>query len=355
MLVSSACGGDGAEPAAAPATTVVAAPTTAPQAAAPTATAVPVTTAPPTTAPPTTAPPASTVPVSPARTVAELLALGRPVVLAHAAGEDTAPHSTLYGFARSLAAGADVLDVDLQLTADGVLVIQHDGDTGRTTEQDLVVAETTFAELHRLDNAYWFTDGCTCTDRPDADYVLRGVRTGERPAPDGFVPDDFAIPAFRTLVDRYPDHVLNIEIKGEAPAAFATADALAALLTETGSLARSVVTSFDDAVVEYFHSIAPEVMMTPGLDMSTAFVLGGITPPPWAPIMQVPPDYEGIDVFTADYVAAARAAGLVTWVWPNGVGEDVAGYTALLELGADGINASDPAAGVEALRAFLGG
>ena len=115
------------------------------------------------------------------------------------------------------------------------------------------------------------------------------------------------------------------------------------------------MTSFDDTVVEYFHTLAPTVVMTPGLDVSTQFVLGGITPPEWAPIMQVPPEYDGIEVFTAEYVAAARAAGLTTWVWPNGRGEDVAGYTALLELGADGLNASDPAAGVAALEGFLAG
>ena len=218
-----------------------------------------------------------------------------------------------------------------------------------------MVADSTFAELHALDDAYWFTTACTCTGQPEAAYVWRGVRTGDRPAPVGSTPDDFAIPSFESLVNRYPDYVLNIEIKGTAPAAFATADALAALVTATGSTDRVVVTSFDDAVVEHFHAAAPDVVMTPGLQMSTDFVLDGVDPPAWAPIMQVPPEYQGLVVFTADYVAAARAAGLVTWVWPNGAGEDVAGYRALFELGADGINASDPAAGVEALRRFLDG
>ncbi len=226
------------------------------------------------------------------------------MILAHAAGENTAPHSTLYGFAEAVRAGVDVLDVDLQLTSDGVLVIQHDDDTGRTTEQDLAVAQTTFDEIHALDNAHWFTAGCTCVDQPSDAYVLRGVRTGERPPPLGYHPDDFAVPALRELIERYPGWVLNIEIKGSAPQAFATADALAELLTATDSLDRSVVTSFDDAVVDYFHSIAPTVVMTPGLDVSTAFVLGGVVPPDWAPIMQVPPEFEGIEVFTADYVGA---------------------------------------------------
>jgi glycerophosphoryl diester phosphodiesterase len=321
---------------------------------APVTTVAPVVSTTPPEPEPATDPPADPA-GSPAGTVAELLALGRPVILAHAAGETTAPHSTPYGFAESVAAGVDVLDFDLQLTADGVLVVHHDDDTGRTTEPDLVVAQTTFEDLHALDNAYWFTEVCTCADQPESAYVFRGVRTGDAPPPAGYEPDDFAIPSFESLVEEYPDHVLNLEIKGEAPAALATADALAALIAATGSTERVVVTSFDDVVVDYFHSIAPDVVMSPGLDMGTRFVLGGEVPPSWAPIMQVPPQFQGIEVFTAEYVALARAAGLVTWVWPNGDGEDVAGYTALLELGADGVNASDPAAGVAALRAFLDG
>jgi len=356
-LVALAACSSSSSTSAAPAGDSTASATTAPPATpateAPT-TAAPTTAAPPTTAAATTttAPPA---PTSPARTVKDLLALGRPIILAHAGGEDTAPHSTPYAFGEAVKAGVDVLDFDLQLSKDGVLVVQHDDHTGRTTQQDLVVADSTFEQLHALDDAYWFTATCTCTDQPDSAYVLRGIRTGSVPPPAGYTPEDFAIPSFETYVRKYPDYVLNIEIKGTAPAAFATADALAALLRSTGALDRAVVTSFDDQVVDYFHSIAPEVVMTPGLQMSTDFVLGGTTPPPWAPIMQVPPEYQGLKVFTADYVAKAHAAGLVTWVWPNGVGEDVAGYRALLDLGAEGVNASDPAAGVAARDAFVAG
>ena len=297
--------------------------------------------------------PVRTVPDPEATTVTEVLALGRPVILTHAAGEDTFPHSSMYGYLSSARMGVDIIDVDLRLSSDGVLVVQHDETTGRTADRDLVVAESTFEELHALDNSFWFTVECTCVDRPEDAYTLRGVRTGSTPAPDGFSPDDFAIPAFEEVLTTFDTYLMNIEIKGSDPDAFATADALVAMLTEYEALDRAVVTSFDDDVVAYFHSKAPTVMMTPGLDMSTQFVLGGVNPPEWAQIMQVPPVYEGIEVFTADYVSRARAAGLVTWVWPNGDGEDEAGYTALLELGADGINASNPADGVAALNTFL--
>lgn len=280
--------------------------------------------------------------------VGDLLALGRPIVLAHASGEEEHPHSSMYGFISAAIAGVDALDLDVRLTADGVLVVHHDDDTGRTANADLVVHEATIDEVRALDNAYYFTDTCTCSDQPDDAYVWRGVRTGDKPAPDGFTPDDFAIATFEEVLQTFPGWVLNIEIKRRAPEAFAAADELARLLTEYDALDRSIVTSFDDTVVEYFHDIAPTVAMTPGLDMSTAFALGGVVPPDWARIMQVPPVYEGIEVFTPAYVEAAKAAGLVTWVWPNG-GESYELYAELLALGADGLNAAKP---TEAIRAL---
>src|SRR5690606_11840272 len=71
-----------------------------------------------------------------ASTVAEVLGLDRPVVLAHAGGDDIHPHDTPFGFDRSAAAGVDVLDMDVQLSSDGVLVVQHDDTVDRTTEAE---------------------------------------------------------------------------------------------------------------------------------------------------------------------------------------------------------------------------
>ena len=292
---------------------------------------------------------------SPASTVEGVLALGRPVVLGHAAGEDTAPHSTMYGFAESVNAGVDVIDLDLQRTADDVLVVQHDDTTRRTTESDLEVQEITFEQIHALDNGYWFASSCanTCTGKPDADYIFRGMRTGAVAPPAGYSADDFAVPRFSEVAERWPDHVLNIEIKGRAPDAFRTADLLAAEITRLGRSESVVVTSFDDKVIEHFHALLPEVMMSPGLDTLTAFVLAGGSIPMWEKILQVPPVYQGVEVFTPAYVEKTKAGGYINWVWPNGDGEDEAGYLDLFTRGADGINASNPAAGVAALDAYL--
>lgn len=348
VLLLAACSGDSSTDSSASQAPDVTESVTATEA--PVATDAPVTTEAPTT---TEAPSAlDSIPEPPASSVSELLALGRPIVLAHASGEESHPHSSLYGYVSSAIAGVDVLDFDLWLTSDGVLVVHHDSDTGRTANEDLVVAESTYDQLHVLDNAYWFTDTCTCTDQDPSAYLFRGVRTGEVEPPAGFLPDHFAIAAFEDVLKLFPGWVLNIEIKGNAPESFPAADELARLLEEYDALDRAVVTSFDDEVVQYFHDLAPTVAMTPGLDMATNFVLGGVNPPEWATIMQVPPVYEGIEVFTPTYVAAAEAAGLITWVWPNG-GESYELYSELLALGADGVNAANPPEALRALDDYL--
>ena len=297
----------------------------------------------------------TTVSKAPAHTVDGILGLGRPVVLGHAAGENVAPHSTMYGFAESVKAGVDVLDLDIQRTKDGVLVVQHDDNTKRTTESDLKISDLTYDQLHQLDNGYWFASSCanTCTGKPDSDYIFRGVRTGKVAPPAGYTADDFAVPKFADVAERWPDYVINIEIKGKGADAFITADLLAKEIAQLNRMKSVVVTSFDDTVVEKFHALAPDVAMSPGLDALTKYVLGNVPIPMWEKILQVPPVYEGTPVFTPDYVQKTKAAGYVNWIWPNGDGEDEAGYLALFQQGANGINASNPAAGVAALHQYM--
>ncbi|UDY36250.1 glycerophosphodiester phosphodiesterase family protein [Dermatobacter hominis] len=287
-----------------------------------------------------------------ASTVSALLALDRPLVLAHAGGDDVHPHDTPYGFDRSAEAGVDALDMDVQLSADGVLVVQHDDTVDRTTEGSGEVGSMTYDQLHALDAAYWFTEGCTCTDRPDEEYVLRGVRTGEVDPPEGSEPDDFAITSFEQIAADHPDHVLNIEIKGEAPEAIPAAEELARLVREMDLTDRVVVTAFDDAVAEAFAAAAPGAAITPGLGATTAYVLQGTLPPAGRTILQVPPEFEGIEVVTPDMVARAHRDGLVVWVWPNDARwETTDGYGQLLDMGVDGLNAADPATAVDVVAA----
>ena len=293
----------------------------------------------------------TTVPAPAASTVAGLLALGRPVILAHAGGEDAHPHSVPYSYARSVAGGVDLLDFDVQLTKDGVLVVQHDDTVDRTTNGTGKVADMTYAELSKLDNAYWWTEKCTCKDQPEDAYTLRGIRTGERPPPEGFTPDDFAIARFEDIAAKYRNYVVNVEIKGTMPDALPAAKELARLLREQGREDSAVVTAFDDPLAEAFHELLPEVAITPGLQATTAYVLSGAKPADGRRILQVPPDYEGIQVLTPDLVTRAHDDGLYLWIWPNErKWENADGYRQLLDLGVDGINAAQPEIAVSTLQ-----
>jgi glycerophosphoryl diester phosphodiesterase len=355
VLFAAACSGSSDQDGAA--STVDSSPSTAPATSAAESTArdtAPATTVPAPTAETTV--PTTEAPPAPAATVEELLALGRPIVLAHAGGEDEFPHSTPHGYAQSVAAGVDMLDLDVQLTGDGVLIVQHDGDVDRTTDSTGEVASMTYEQLAALDNAYWFTAECVCRDQPDEAYLYRGVRTGEVPPPAGATADDFAIPRFRDIVERWPDMPLNIEIKGEGAVAVEAARVLAAELTELDRLDAAVVTSFDDTVVTAFGEFAPTVELTPGLGLSTAWVLDRTPLPDGMRILQLPPEYEGLEVLTPEVVTASHDAGYVIWVWPNDrVWENAAGYEQLLDLGMDGLNINFPGLGVTAVQDWIAG
>ena len=74
-----------------------------------------------------------------------------PLVVAHRGASARCPENTLEAFDAAVSAGADVVELDVRLTADGVPVVLHDYDLSRTTEGVGVVHELTLTELKRLD------------------------------------------------------------------------------------------------------------------------------------------------------------------------------------------------------------
>jgi small subunit ribosomal protein S19 len=105
-----------------------------------------------------------------------------------------------------------------------------------------------------------------------------------------------------------------------------------------------------------FGEFAPTVELTPGLGLSTAWVLDGTPLPDGMRILQLPPEYEGLEVLTPEVVTASHDAGYVIWVWPNDrVWENAAGYEQLLDMGMDGLNINFPGLGMAAVQAWIAG
>ena len=74
----------------------------------------------------------------------------KPYLLAHRGNRVRCPENTLAAFRQALADGADALETDLHLTADGVFVCIHDATVDRTTDGRGPVANLTLAELAGL-------------------------------------------------------------------------------------------------------------------------------------------------------------------------------------------------------------
>ncbi|MEM8706102.1 MAG: glycerophosphodiester phosphodiesterase family protein [Actinomycetota bacterium] len=363
VLFASACGGgDGGDETTADAPDAGDEATTTTTVSETTTTAAPETTTTTTTVPPTTttdAPPAiSAVPTPAASTVDELLALDRPVIAAHGGGDRAYPHSTMYAFIQAALDGVDVLEMDLQMTADGVLVVHHDATVDRRTETTGRVRDLTVIELQELDKAYWFHDRGEERDLPDDQYPFRGMRTGEVEPPAGYAADDFKIETFRTYATVFPDHVLDLEIKvplddaDEPDIAYAieAARVLADEIAELGRTDSVIVTSFSSEVMVAFREFAPDVATSPGEDEMVGWYLGTGELAEQDVLAQLPPERLGIDILDPELIARIQAEGVGLWIWPNSDDqENEAFYRSLFELGIDGVIAGVPAEGVAAI------
>ncbi len=74
----------------------------------------------------------------------------KPYVLAHRGNKILCPENTLAAFRQALADGADIIETDLHVSADGVFVCIHDDTVDRTTDGSGPVEGMTLAELKQL-------------------------------------------------------------------------------------------------------------------------------------------------------------------------------------------------------------
>ncbi|MYJ57434.1 MAG: hypothetical protein F4088_00610, partial [Chloroflexi bacterium] len=74
-----------------------------------------------------------------------------PLVIAHRATMGHAPENTLMGIRQALDMRCDGVEVDVQLSADGVPVLIHDDELQRTTNATGPLADRSYAELQRLE------------------------------------------------------------------------------------------------------------------------------------------------------------------------------------------------------------
>mgnify|MGYP001573038509 CR=1 FL=1 len=80
----------------------------------------------------------------------------RPLIIAHRGASAVAPEGTRAAIRAAVRAGADMVELDVQMTRDGRLVAFHDDRLERTTNGAGRVSDVPYARFARLDAGSWF-------------------------------------------------------------------------------------------------------------------------------------------------------------------------------------------------------
>lgn len=78
-------------------------------------------------------------------------------VTAHRGHARAAPENTLSAIRKAIDSGADYAEIDVQQTADGVIVLLHDRDLKRVAGDSRRLADLTYDEVRKLDVGSWFS------------------------------------------------------------------------------------------------------------------------------------------------------------------------------------------------------
>jgi glycerophosphoryl diester phosphodiesterase len=124
-------------------------------------------------------------------TIDRWLPFTRPWVIAHRGASGLLPEHTLPGYALAIEQGADVIEPDLVLSADGVLHARHDLTLARSTD---IANRERFADRRRGEPADWWIDDFSSADLAE----LRAIqpRPGRPTERDGH----YRIPSFADVL-----------------------------------------------------------------------------------------------------------------------------------------------------------
>lgn len=104
-----------------------------------------------------------------------LAELPHPTIFAHRGASAYAPENTLAAFELALRQGADAIELDAKLCADGSIVIIHDQTVNRTTGAEGHVRQMPLSALQQLDAGTYFSPAFQGQKIPTLEEVLEAV------------------------------------------------------------------------------------------------------------------------------------------------------------------------------------
>ena len=205
-----------------------------------------------------------------------------PLVVAHRGASRAAPENTLAAFREALDRGADAVELDVQRTSDGHLIILHDATVERTTDGRGPVALSSLAALKKLDAGRWFDERFAGERLPTLEEAAAAI--GKRAG-------------------------LFVEIKQGPVFDDKIEAAVARVIEERGLTESCEVSSFDHSSVRRMKTLLPAV---PGGILYDAML---IDPFSAARLAQADALHPGWPMVTLDLVTEAHRRGLAVAVW----------------------------------------
>ncbi len=240
----------------------------------------------------------------------------RPVI-GHRGNRAHAPENTIESFAQAVAAGADAIELDVHISADGIPVVVHDPHVRRTTDGVGDVAHMTFAELRALDAGAHFT--------PDGGKTFPYRGQGHR------------IPSLDEAIEAFPSIPMLIEIKVPQAAA-----AVRGTIEARDAEERTLVDSMYPAALRIF-SDSPIAVGASRSDVIRAMreilLRRPLTPFAFKAFC-VPPHYYGVPLPVRRFARVAPSQNCAVHVWTI---NDPQQATDLWLSGVNGIISDEPA------------
>lgn len=239
-------------------------------------------------------------------------------MLGHRGNRTKYPENTMISFESAIALGVDLIEFDVNITADGIPVVIHDCTIDRTSDHSGAVRDYTLAQLKTFDFGCKFNPDFAGTQIPTLEEVL-------------------------ALAAKCSDLLLNVEIKDMT---YETVDKTVTMLKQFNLEERSVIASFDAEMIRYTKKTYPHMRCQgfPGRFMAnftedTYNMMFGIgIPISWKSCTNAS--------IQAD-VAFAKERGILAWLFCADTQEDV---RRCVEYGCDNITSNDPEMALNVLR-----
>jgi len=230
------------------------------------------------------------------------------ITCAHRGDPTHAPESTLAGFQMAAELGVEMVEFDVHLTADGQLVVMHDGSVDRCTDGTGKIADMTLQQVQSLDAGSWFG--------PEF--------AGQR------------VPTFAQAAAALPAPIwLNIHLKTvDQAASLGFEETFVQAFKQANLRGRAHVVHHDLESLNRVRTLFPELalgwlpMCSDGLEYIRRSRSAGFT------VLQ-----PGRDMMSAEFCRAAHEAGMTANVFYANTAPDMRQY---IEWGVDGILTDDP-------------